>query len=568
MDLSIIINMKKRKSKIIIIFAIIITFAFLLFLLINIKKGDLTLLVTSCFIVIVSILLIFPLKESKSSNLIAFLLICLTGFNAYTFALPEESVKIIKNVKNFQGLSYNEAIEYCKSNNIEVIEKYDYSDYIPKYYIINQNIIDTSLADINKIEFLISSGPNYNIETTIPSLVGENINTLTDYIKLNYLNNVEVKFINSDSEPNIIVTQSITGKIKRNDKIIFEVSKNSFTSVQMIDLSGKTLLESTIWLESNGIKYKLEYDYNDLERGNVFKQSVENGTELKESDEIILYISKGKSIKVPNLLEMSKDDITKWINNNKLNIKYIEEYNKDYELGKIIKADYKENDLIEEETTITITISKGSLKMIKYTNLSDFKLWASNNGIKYEINYSFSDSVSKGNLIKSSHSEGDIITDGSTITLTISNGKAISVPNFKGMKKTDIENKCKSLGLNCSFSYYGYTVSTAKDIGVTQSINASKQVTSGTYVKITLSSGIAKTFIVEINETDLVINNSSKTIANLKTLFSQKYPGVTFNFVTKSSNTYNNAGFIHENSSVKNGTKVTQGKTYTVTITS
>ena len=206
--------------------------------------------------------------------------------------------------------------------------------------------------------------------------------------------------------------------------------------------------------------------------------------------------------------------------------------------------------------------------MIKYTSLSDFKLWASDNGVKYEINYSFSDSVTRGNLIKCSHTENDIITDGDTVILTISNGKAVIVPNFKGMSKADIQNKCNSLGLNCSFSYYGYTVSTNKDIGVTQTIAASRQVVSGTYIKIALSSGIAKTFVVEINETDLVINNADKTIASLKSLFSQKYPGVNFNFITRSSNTYNNSGFIHENSSVKNGTRVIQGKTYTVTITS
>ena len=194
--------------------------------------------------------------------------------------------------------------------------------------------------------------------------------------------------------------------------------------------------------------------------------------------------------------------------------------------------------------------------MIKYTSLSDFKLWASDNGVKYEINYSFSDSVTRGNLIKCSHTENDIITDGDTVILTISNGKAVIVPNFKGMSKVDIQNKCNSL------------VSTNKDIGVTQTIAASRQVVSGTYIKIALSSGIAKTFVVEINETDLVINNADKTIASLKSLFSQKYPGVNFNFITRSSNTYNNSGFIHENSSVKNGTRVIQGKTYTVTITS
>lgn len=558
---------RTKKPKILVIISIIITFAFLLFLLINIKKGDLTLVITSCFIVIMSILLIFPVKDSKTSNIIALMLICLTGYNAYTFALPDTNVKTISNIKDLRGLSYNEMLEYCKTNNIEVIEKYDYSDYIKKNYIINQNIINEDINNVTQLEFLISKGPNYDVQVSIPSFVGENIESLSNYIETNFLNNISIKFINSDNEPNIIISQSKTGKIRRNDNIIFEVSKDVFKEIQMIDLTGKSLFDAKLWLEKNSINYELEYDYNDISRNYVFDQNISVDTTIKEEDKVKLYISKGKSIIVPNLMEMSKEKITQWVNDNKLEITFTEEYNKDYEIGKVINSNYKENDKIEEGTVVTICISKGSLKMIKFTSLIEFKSWASENNVKYEINYSFSDSVSKGNLIKCSHSEGDTIANEDTVILTISNGKAISVPNFKGMKKTDIENKCKSLGLNCSFTYYGYTVATAKDIGVTQSINASKSVTSGTYIKISLSSGIAKTYTVEINETDLVINNANKTIESLKKLFSQKYPGVTFNFVTKASNTYNNAGFIHENSGVKNGTKVTQGKSYTVIIT-
>ena len=265
---------------------------------------------------------------------------------------------------------------------------------------------------------------------------------------------------------------------------------------------------------------------------------------------------------------MTTEEIMKWITDNNLEIIYKEEYNKDIELGKVISVNYEEEDIIEQGTEIIIVISKGSLKMIKYTTLYDFKDWANANNVKYEVEYSFNDSIFKGELIKSSHEENAIITDNDTVTLTLSNGKAVTVPNFKGMSKSEITTKCKSIGLTCQFKDYGYTTSTNANIAVTQSVSSGKQVVSGSYVTISLSKGIAQTYTVQINETDLVINNSSKTIERLKSLFASKYPGVTFKFVTKASNTYNNAGFIHENSAVKNGTKVTQGKTYTVTITS
>ena len=560
---------KKKQPKIIIILSILITFGFLIFIVINMQKENINLLITTLLLGLIAILLIFPEKKSKIPTLIALLIICLTGFNAYTFARPnKEEKKELTNIKNLQGKPLNEALNYAKEIGIEIIEKYDYSDYFEKYYIINQNIINEQTENIEKLELIISKGPNYNIDTNIPSFIGENVQELITYINKNYLNNVEIEFIENENEPNIIVTQSVTGNIKRNTKIKFEVSKSPFKEIEMENLKNKTLFEAKLWLEINSVKYEIEYDYNELDKNIVFYQSIEEKTTLTENDTVKLKISKGPSITVPNLKEMTKEDITKWITENNLNIEYIEEYNKDYEIGKIIDANYKENDIIEQGTTIVIKTSKGSLKMINFTNLSDFKIWANNNNVKYEINYSFSETIAKGNLIKSSHSENDIIAENETVILTISNGKAITVPNFKGMKKNDIINKCNQLGLNCTFKYYGYTVSTSKDIAVTQTITSGKQVASGTYITISLSSGIAQTYTVQINETDLVINNATQTIQNLKTLFSQKYPGVIFNFVTKASNTYNNAGFIHENSSVKNGTKVTQGKTYTVTITS
>lgn len=556
---------KKNKIKIIAILSIFVALAFLIFLFFNIKDSNLNLLITSIFIVIMSILLTIPLKESITSNFIGLLAIGLTCFNAYTFAKPTNNSTIV--IENLQNKSLKEVIEYCNSNNIKLIEKYDYSDFVPKYYIINQSNIGSNIDDIKEIEFLISKGPNYNVDVFLPSFVGDKIDTLKEYINSNYLNNVEIKFIDDDTEANTIISQSLNGNIKRNDRITFTVSKPSFQEINMIELYNMSLFDAKLWLEMNAINYKLEYDYNDIDRDYIYKQSIDSGSNITENDEVIIYVSKGKSITVPNLVEMSKNDITKWITDNNLNVEYIEEYNKNYDIGKIISSNYKENDIIEQGTNIVITISKGSLKMIKFTNLSEFKLWASENNVKYEINYAFSDTVVKGNLVNSSLSEDDIIVDDTVIILTISNGKAITVPNFKGMKKTDISNKCKNLGLNCTFSYYGYTVSTEKDIAMTQSINASKKVTNGTYVNISLSSGIAKSFTVAINETDLVINNAAKTIESLTKLFSSKYPGVTFKFVTKASNTYNNAGFIHENSAVKNGTVVVQGKTYTVTIT-
>ena len=71
---------KKNKPKIIIILSIIVTFAFLIFIVINMQKDSINLLITSLFVGIMSILLIFPFKKSGVSNLIAFLLFVIASY--------------------------------------------------------------------------------------------------------------------------------------------------------------------------------------------------------------------------------------------------------------------------------------------------------------------------------------------------------------------------------------------------------------------------------------------------------------------------------------------------------
>ena len=106
-----------------------------------------------------------------------------------------------------------------------------------------------------------------------------------------------------------------------------------------------------------------------------------------------------------------------------------------------------------------------------------------------------------------------------------------------------------------------------KFIALSQNKRSGSTVISGTYVNIGLSNGPAKSFTVEISESQLTPNNADATISTLRSWFKSKCPNVTFSFIKKASNTYS-AGFIHESSPIKDGSRVTQGKTYQIWITS
>ncbi len=209
---------------------------------------------------------------------------------------------------------------------------------------------------------------------------------------------------------------------------------------------------------------------------------------------------------------MEMKDIVSWASENNVKLSFNEEYHKDIKLGQIISVSEKENNIIAEGTNITITTSKGPLRLINTHNLTEFKTWADKYKVDYSIKYEYSDTVSKGTIIKYSIEIDSIIDFDNSITVTVSNGKSITVPNFVGMSKYNITTTCKNLGLNCTFYYTGYS-STAKDIAKSQNVKAKTVVMSGTYVSIGLSSGPAKTYSIYIQDGWFTKGNADATIS-------------------------------------------------------
>ena len=64
------------------------------------------------------------------------------------------------------------------------------------------------------------------------------------------------------------------------------------------------------------------------------------------------------------------------------------------------------------------------------------------------------------------------------ITVYVSNGKAITIPNFINKSKTEANKLCNNLGLKCNFVYGSYS-SLAKDTVTNQNKKASISVVSG-----------------------------------------------------------------------------------------
>ena len=397
-------------------------------------------------------------------------------------------------VLNFYGKDIQEVVKWAEKNNILVEQIYENSDTYPMYQIMSQNVEPGTLTKkIDKITVIVSDGPNIDKETIIPDMKNWDIDQVIDFVEENYLTNLTIDFeFNNQIEKGLVFFQeNESDKMLRNSKIFLKASlgkKENLDSIAMKNLVGLDTFHATTWLGRNAIKYEIIYGYSDkYDEGTIIKQSITKGKIIdKERTKIVtLTVAKKNEITVIDFSNMKASEITSWATDNKLKIEFEEEYDDTLEEGKVISSSKTKGDTVEVGDTIKIVLSKGQIKMIKFTDVDSFRSWANDNDITYDIEYEFSNTIANGKLISSSHKENQVIKNTDNVKLVISQGGKTTVPDFIGKTKLEAEKLCKENYLKCNFVY-----SDEEDDDATitkQSMKKESNVPSNTEITLTLS---------------------------------------------------------------------------------
>ena len=577
-------------GKILSVITFLLSIAYLLYSIIFCKNqiNNLFLIINSAIIVVTAFFFMLStiIKNKSIKNIFnIFTSLFISTFLIFNFLTVSNIIEIPTQelLIDFKGKSITEVLKWAKEHNIEIKQIYEYSDNVEEYYVITQDIYpNTLLKNVKEITLTVSYGPNYDKIIALPNMVGWDIDSALKTINDNFLNNVKIEYeINEEEKKDIIYEQNISGQMRRSDELILKVSlgkKEELEQVELINFENKSLFDATLWLKRYAINYEIVYIFSDeIKRDYVVSQEPTKKTKVDpNNDTVKLIVSKGKKIIVPDLTKMTVDEATEWIMTNNLKVKFEETYDSIVEQGKIIKADYKENDEVESGTLITITTSKGQLKMPKFNNLTELRNWANSMGIAYREEYEFNNDIANGNIIKTIPSENAIINYTDTIIVHVSYGAPVTVPSFIGKNKNEIQITCNNVGLNCTFYYNGYS-DTPANVAQNQNKNAGSQVVRGTYVSIGLSSGPKPveqpkpvdppkpTCDKSITTTVWITpgNDGSQTKANLE----KQYKNIKWNFniVDKCQNGDTTAGAVCNASNI-DGQSLNYCDTYTVTI--
>ena len=206
---------------------------------------------------------------------------------------------------------------------------------------------------------------------------------------------------------------------------------NSGTTQQSgISLPGVTSIsvdEAKQKLDDLGIKYEIEEVYNnEVEAGKVISQKPDAGTnyDVNKNSPVKLTVSKGvKKVIMPKVKGLSIDEAKEELAKVELEVKEEKEESVTVEEGIVIKQEIEEGTEVDAGSTVTIYVSKGPKKVtvISVENQSeeDAKKALTEAGLEVNVKYQEDTSKSNGIVLKQSLDVGDVVAEGTQITLTV-----------------------------------------------------------------------------------------------------------------------------------------------------
>ena len=274
--------------------------------------------------------------------------------------------------------------------------------------------------------------------------------------------------------------------------------------IEMPNFVGQTKSDVASWVKqqgitTSGIVFKEEYNF-DNDENVILSQSVDAGKKVKNDVKITFTISLGadpdEKISVPNINSMSKSEIENWISTNKLTkTKITTTYNESVDKDSVISYEIKGVDEADftRSSTMNITISKGPQPAGTVT-VSDFKdkmyeeveSWAKTNKVTLNKIEAYSDKVDSGKVISQSVSANSTMKTTDTLTITVSKGKGIAVPNLSNMNEEQINAWIKKNNINATITS---EYSTSDKRVLSSNVSSGTMISSSDDVQIVLNKG-------------------------------------------------------------------------------
>ena len=237
-------------------------------------------------------------------------------------------------------------------------------------------------------------------------------------------------------------------------------------------LVGVDLNEARNWALKNRIEFNITYEFS-VENGKdvVISQSPEAGSKLQKGSVMDISVSKGPDpdeiLRLPDFATLSISEAREWISKNKANnTNVIQEYNATVEAGRFIRMEFRDNWVSESNYSrkdiLVLYYSRGAEPILKDVTVPDLRgrtkgevdAWAATNNIKVTYEEEASESVPRSAVISQSIAAGTRISKGDAITVVLSLGAGVKVPNFNRINMYEAVSAVPGLLVTVTTKYH------------------------------------------------------------------------------------------------------------------
>lgn len=261
------------------------------------------------------------------------------------------------------------------------------------------------------------------------------------------------------------------------------------------DFTNKSYSEIYNYAKKNNITLKTVYEYSD----DIKKNKVISYDVIEDKNLISILISGGpnydKKVIIPDMSEWNLKRITEYLSENNLTNVSVEFKKSDgCEANTLLSQSktgtLKRNEKLDLTFCMSDNLKKFNIKDLTNKNKIETIIYLKSNDIDYEIKEEFNKVIEKNNVIKSDKNVGDeLIPHESKVTLYVSIGTEIIVPDLSKMTKEEIYNWILNNNINAEFKSI-YDKEKEKDEFVKASYKKGEKISEQATITIYFSRGI------------------------------------------------------------------------------
>lgn len=331
------------------------------------------------------------------------------------------------NIPDMIGWDIDEVVKIIKKNKLDnVTIDYEFKDDIKRDEEFEQNK-SGNMKRSDELKLKFSLGKEEDLEPVkLKDLTEMEEFDATLWLKRNGIKYDVIYDYNDDiKKDHVIKTDPKAGTVIKQDEMKVKIYISKGKKIKAPDFTKMSLEEIEEWANQNHIKINYSSEYSSsVKAGKVIRASVKKGDSVDEGTTIHIITSKGP-LKMISYGDNDVDKIRTFASEYGLQFVLNEEFNDNIEKGKIISVDKKPGQTLSQTETITVVVSLGKKRNIPNfigMTRNEAKRACDNNGLSCTFNYAYS-TKTKDTVIYQNKTAGSEVSEGTSVILTISNGK-------------------------------------------------------------------------------------------------------------------------------------------------